>query len=97
VTPRPELAQVLGIEPGHEICRPATVITPIRDYEDAFEGCKRAWMTKAKEDFIGEFLTTWSADFPGFAEQLRQTENFDRWWSMSEVDVIEIESGWKPS
>jgi hypothetical protein len=99
VTPKPEFIQALGLEAksGHAICRPATVITPVRDYEDAFEGSKRAWMTKAKQDFITEFVATWSDDFPGFTAQLRQPESFDRWWSISEIDVTEIGSAWKPS
>ena len=99
VTPKPELLQALDLEAkgGHEICRPATVITPIRDYEDAFEGWKRAWMTKAKQDFISEFVATWSDDFPGFTAQLGQPDCFDHWWSISEVAVTEIDSARTPS
>jgi len=99
VSPKPELLQSLGLDAkgGHEICRPATVITPVRDYEDAFEGWKRAWMTKAKQDFVTEFVATWSDEFSGFTAQLGQAERFDRWWSISEIDVIEIDSAWKPS
>ena len=99
VTSNPELLQALGLEVkgGHEICRPTTVITPIRDYEDAFEGWKRAWMTKAKRDFITDFADVWSEDFPEFKAQLGEPECFDRWWSISEVGVMEIDSAWKPS
>jgi len=99
VTPKPELLQALSLDAtsGHEICRPATVITPVRDYEDAFEGRKRAWMTKAKQDFITEFTATWSGDFPGFTAQLGQAECFDRWWSISQIDVTEIDAAWTPS
>jgi hypothetical protein len=99
VTPKPELLQALGLEAkgGHEICRPATVITPVRDYGDAFEGWKRAWMTKAQQHFVTEFVATWSDDYPGFAAQLGEPECFDRWWSMSEIDVIEIDAAWTPS
>src|SRR5712671_3414915 len=80
VAPRPELFQALGLDvgAGHEIGRAVTVITPVRDYEDAFEGWKRAWMTKAKQDFIAEFVSTWSDDFPRFTAQLQQPESFDR-------------------
>lgn len=98
INPKPELLRALGLAGGeHEICRPMTVITPIRNYEDDFEGRKPAWMTKAKHDFIAEFMFTWSDDFPAFMEQLRQAESFDRWWSISEIDVAEIDSAWKPS
>ena len=99
VTPKPELLQALRFDTtsGHEICRPATVITPVRDYETAFEGWKRAWMTKAKQDFITEFAATWSEDFPGFTAQLGQARCFDRWWSISQIDVTEIDAAWTPS
>jgi hypothetical protein len=99
VAPKPELPEALGLDAkrGHEICQPATVITPVRDYEDAFEGWKRAWMTKAKQDFIAGFAATWSGDFPGFTAQLDQPESFDRWWSISEIAVTEIDSAWTPS
>lgn len=99
VTPKSELSQALGMDgkSGHEVCGPVTVITPVRDYEDAFEGWKRAWMAKAKQDFIVEFASTWAAEFPDFTAQLEPTESFDRWWSMSEIAVIEIDSAWKPS
>jgi hypothetical protein len=99
VTPKPELLGALGLEAkgDHEICRPVTVITPIRKHEDAFEGWKRAWMTKAKRDFITEFADVWSEEFPEFTAQLGEPECFDRWLSISEVDVIEIDSAWKPS
>jgi hypothetical protein len=99
VTPKPELSRTLGIDESsaHEICRPMSVITPVRDYEEAFEGWKRAWMAKAKQDFVSQFARTWSEEFPDFTAQIQQTESFDRWWSMSEIDVIEIDSAWKPS
>jgi hypothetical protein len=99
VSPKPELLQSLGLDAkgGHEICRPATVITPVRDYQEAFEGWKRAWMTKAKQDFVTEFVATWSDAFSVFTAELGQPECFDRWWSISEIDVIEIDSAWKPS
>jgi hypothetical protein len=93
------LLRALGLDESgdHEVCRPASVITPLRDYEDAFEGWKRSWMTKAKQDFVAEFLSTWSDEFPDFTAQLQPTESFDRWWSISPIDVIEIDSAWKPS
>ena len=98
VTPKPELLRALGIdESGHEISRPISVITPAREYEDSFEGWKRAWMAKAKQDFVAEFVSTWSDDYPDFTVQLHPAESFDRWWSMSEIDLIEIDSGWIPS
>lgn len=99
VTPKSELLQTLGLDArgGHKICRPATVITPIRDYEDAFEGWKRAWITKAKQHFINKFVATWSDELSGFTAQLGQPECFDRWWSISEIDFYEIDSAWKPS
>jgi hypothetical protein len=99
VTPKRELIEALGLdaESGHEICRPSTVITPVRDYEDAFEGWKRAWMTKAKQDFISEFVAAWSGDFPAFTAQLGQPECFDHWWSISDITVTEIDSAWTPS
>lgn len=97
VTPKPGFLQALGLRDGHEIGRPWTVITPIRDYEDAFEGWKRAWLEKAKQDFLVEFVSTWSEDFPAFTVELRQPESFNRWWSISEIEVVEIESAWKPS
>jgi len=79
------------------ICRPVTVITPIRDYEDAFEGRKRAWIAKAKGDFVAEFANLWSADFPQLTAQLTDAECFDRWWSVSEIDILEIDPRWNPS
>ena len=99
VTPKPELLRALGFDAssGHEICRPASVITPVRDYEDSFEGWKRAWMAKAKQDFVAEFVRMWSDEFPDFTAHLQQLESFDRWWSMSQIDVIEIDSAWTPS
>lgn len=99
VSPKPELAHSLGLDArgGHEICQPATVITPIRDYEDAFEGWKQSWMAKAKQDFVTKFVATLSDDFPGFTAQLSQPESFDRWWSISEIAVAEIDSAWTPS
>jgi hypothetical protein len=99
VTPKPELSRTLELDEctDHEICRPVSVITPVRDYEDAFEGWKRAWMAKAKQDFVSEFVSTWSDEFPEFTALLQPTESFDRWWSMSKIDVIEIDSAWKPS
>jgi hypothetical protein len=99
VTPKPELLKALGLEAkgGHEVCRPTIIITPLRDYEDAFEGWKRAWMTKAKRDFVSEFTDVCSEDIPEFTAQLSDPECFDRWWSISEVDVLEIDSAWTPS
>ena len=99
VTPKPELLRTLGLEASgvHEIGRPAAVITPLRDYKDAFEGWKRAWIVKAKQDFVSEFAATWSEDFPGFAAQLQQPECFDRWWSISEIAVTEIDPAWTPT
>ena len=99
VTPKPELMRALSLDAssGHEICRPASVITPVRDYEDAFEGWKRAWMAKAKQDFLAEFARTWSDEFPDFTAQLQQPESFDRWWSICEIAVTEIDSAWTPS
>jgi hypothetical protein len=94
VTPKPELLQALSLEAkgGHRICRPTAVITPVRDYEGAFEGWKRAWLTKAKQDFTADFVVTRSDDFPGFTAQLGQPECFDRWWSISEIDAVWIPS-----
>ena len=99
VTPKPELLRALDLDDagGHEICHPASVITPVRDYEDAFEGWKRQWMAKAKQDFVTEFVRTWAGEFPDFTAHLQPTESFDCWWSMSKIDVIEIDSAWKPS
>jgi hypothetical protein len=101
VTPRPELLQTLNVEAksGHDICRSTTVITPIRDYEEAFEGRKGAWVSKAKRDFITEFVDLWSGEFGAFAAQLRAAadpECFDKWWTISEVDIIEIDPAWRP-
>lgn len=98
VTPKPDLIRELSLDgSGHEICRPAAVISSVRDYEDAFEGWKLEWMAKAKQDFVSQFVRTWSGEFPDFTIQVQQTESFDRWWSMSEIDVIEIDSSWTPS
>ena len=102
VTPKQELLQTLSIESKscHDICRSTTVITPIHDYEDSFKGWKRAWVSKAKHDFIAEFIAVWSEDFPAFAAQLSDAsdpERFDKWWIISEVHVIEIDATWKPS
>jgi hypothetical protein len=54
-------------------------------------------MAKAKQDFVSKFAHTWSDELPDFPAQLQQTESLDRWWSMTEIDVIEIDSAWKPS
>jgi hypothetical protein len=98
VTPKQALRQTLALEESsrHEVCQPTTVITPILDYEEAFEGWKRSWLTKAKQDFVSNFARTWSDEFSDFVTQLRPTDSFDHWWSMSEISVIEIDSKWKP-
>ena len=87
----------MGIPAHHEICRPVTVITPIRDYENAFEGWKRAWLAKAKGDFVAEFTNLWSEDFSQFTARHVDSGCFDQWWSISEVDIMEIDSKWEPS
>ncbi|MHA3774502.1 hypothetical protein ACXR0O_23505 [Verrucomicrobiota bacterium sgz303538] len=99
VTPKPELMEALGVseEDFREICSPVTVITPLRDYENTFEAWKRTWAAKAKEDFVAEFVHLWSDAFPEFTSQLQPRESFDQWWSLSEIDVIEIDPAWKPS
>jgi len=98
VTPRPELLRALGLDSSghHEICRPAAVITPPRDIQDGFEGWKPTWMAKAKQDFVAEFVSTWSDEFPDFTAQLQPAESFGRWWSITQIDVIEIDSAWDP-
>jgi len=97
VIPKPELLRALDASGGQEICRLTSVITPVRDYEHAFEGWKRAWMAKAKQDFVAEFVLIWSDEFPEFTAQLQVADSFDHWWSLSEIDVVEINSAWKPS
>lgn len=99
VTPRPELLLALNQEDedGHEICQPVTVITPARDYEEAFEGWKKAWKSKAKQDFVASFVGLWAENFPAFTSQLQQPECFDHWWTLLEIDVMEIDSAWAPS
>ena len=99
VVPRPELLQALGLEAttSEEVIRPVAVITAAHDYEETFEGWKRAWRTKAKQDFVSEFIATWSADFPAFTDQLQSPECFDQWWSTSEIDAFEIDPAWTPS
>jgi hypothetical protein len=98
VTPKQELIKELGFQKfgDHEICRPTSVVTPERDYEDAFEGWKSAWKNKAKKDFLSKFKVTWSEDFPQFVAKLAETKCFDQWWSISEIDVIEINSARTP-
>jgi len=54
-------------------------------------------MAKAKQDFVVEFMSTWSDEFPDFTRSLQAAESFDRWWTISKIDVIEIDSAWKPS
>jgi hypothetical protein len=51
-------------------------------------------MAKAKLGFVTEFVSTWSDEFPDFTAQLQPTESFDRWWTISQIDVIEIDSAW---
>jgi hypothetical protein len=101
VTPKPELLRTLKIEPGtsNEVCRPNVVITPIRDYEEAFEGWKRAWKSKAKHQFVTDFIELWPEEFPQFTAQLRDApaeECFDKWWNITEADIFEIDAAWNP-
>ena len=99
VNPKPDLSRAIGVETvsGHEAVRPVVVITPLRDYESAFEGWKCMWIAKAKQEFVSEFVANWSDDFPEFFAQLQQPMCFDRWWSISQIDVVEIDPAWKPS
>ena len=101
VTPKPELLERLGIEQGDDPFGTVAVITPLNDYEQAFEGWKKAWLLKAKQDFVADFLDVWSDNFQEFVTELRglsAPENFDRWWTISLTeDVIEIDASWKPS
>ena len=101
ITPKAELLQSLKLDPNsrHEICRCSVVITPIRDYEESFEGWHQSWISKAKHDFVTSFADVRSEDFPAFTAQLRNTsalENFDTWWHITKSDVIEIDERWSP-
>jgi hypothetical protein len=102
VSPKPELFASLQIDSKaeHPLCDPVTIITPRLDYEGAFEGWKRLWRAKAKEDYISEVIDLWSEHFPEIINQLRKeaaSESFDQWWTISELDVIEIDDAWRPS
>ena len=93
---------MLQIDPQseHLLYEPVSVITPRLDYEKAFEGWKRAWKTKAKKDFIADFIDFWSEEFSELIGQPRkdaESEFFDKWWNISELDVIEIDDAWWPS
>src|SRR4051812_34734614 len=86
VSPKPALFAALQLDPAseHILCETVTVITPLLDYEEAFEGWKRAWTSKAKQDFLTDVAGHCSEDFPAFAEQLLKeaaSESFDRWWT----------------
>ena len=99
VTPKAELWQALGLgaSAGHEIGQPWTVITPLRDYEDTFEGWKRQWRNKAKSDFLAEFVSTWSEEFPDFTARLAAPDAFELWWDIRASEVVEIDAAWTPS
>jgi hypothetical protein len=104
VTPKPELFGVLNTDSksNHAACKPTAVITPKLHYETHFEGWKRAWMSKAKRDFIREFVGLWSdGDLQTFTGRLRlvedQEHSFDQWWTIRELDVIEIDPEWRPA
>jgi hypothetical protein len=102
ISPNAALIGSLQIDPAGDcgICEPVTVITPQLDYEEAFEGWKRAWKSKAKQDFIAEIVDLYSDDFPAFTDELRNRsvdEAFDRWWTLSELSVLEIDPTWRPA
>lgn len=101
ITPKPELLEKLGIDRDDDPIGNVAVITSPKDYEQAFEGWKGAWLLKAKEDYVADFLHVWSDNFQEFASDLRSlpvSEIFDRWWMISMMaDVIEIDGAWKPS
>ena len=101
ITPKAELLKNLNVEPksSHWISRGTVVITPIRDFEESFEGWKQSWISKAKSDFVANFVKVWSEDFTTFTAQLRGTpvsEHFDRWWSITETELIELDAKWNP-
>ena len=104
IAPKPELFAALSLDPksDHAVCKPTAVLTPRLDYETHFEGWKRAWISKAKRDFIREFLELWSGgDFQAFTGRLRDAGEderyFDYWWAIREIDLIEIDPTWRPS
>jgi hypothetical protein len=102
ISPRPELFGALALPSSsqHDVCKPVAVITPILDYEEWFEGWKRSWLSKAKEDFVAEFLSMYADQFPAFKHELCSAppvESFDRWWTISLIDVIDINPSWRPS
>lgn len=102
ISPKPELLPFLQIDSTceHGLCEATAVITPRLDYEDGFEGWKRAWKSKAKQDFIAETVSLYSEEFPTFIDGLRKLptdESFDRWWTLSELHVLEINPSWRPS
>ena len=102
ISPKAELLSFLKLPAtgDHLLCESITVITPALDYEEAFEGWKLAWKAKAKQDFVADIVRRCSAEFPRFTNQLINgpiDELFDKWWTLSELSVMEIDPSWRPS
>ena len=108
VRPRDELLTKLGITADHPAMAVTGIITPRLRYETWFEGWGRAWRSKAKGDFLTSFIKLWSSPFApagvssDFLATLQTSDEserlFDMWWTLQErIDLLEIDSDWRPS
>jgi hypothetical protein len=107
ITPRAEFLRRLEIEsdPDDPTCETVAVVTPELHYEQHFEGAKKAWITKAKRDFIADFTRVWRTVDNPYGEIARELDRagdslieFDKFWRLQQGDdVLEIDPDWRPS
>lgn len=109
ISPRQSFFERLKISQDHPASEVVGIITPRLPYETWFEGWRRAWRTKAKQDFLEDFRDLWSSPdgleasiSPEFVKELYNEEPadqlFDRWWTIREdFDLLEIDEAWRPS
>lgn len=108
ITPKEELRRILELEPRPDApgCETMVVITPEVHFERDLEGWRKAWLAKAKLDFVTDFIEAWGNDEDGayreVADGIRSEADlmngFDRFWEIQQCeDVLELPSDWRPS
>jgi hypothetical protein len=111
VHPKQALLGRLQLQPNHPVTKSWVVMTARLPYEKCFEGPKRAWQEKAKQDFVRGFIEEWSAaermnepyepSIPSdFLTELRASESsnltFDQWWTLEgQINHVEIDEDWR--